>query len=64
MWQDLMAAGALVLVLEGILPFLNPRRYRETMQAITQFNDQTLRGIGLLSMAAGVGLLYFVRTFT
>jgi len=62
MWQDLMAAGALVLVLEGILPFLNPQRYRETMQNITQFNDQTLRTIGLISMVVGVGLLYFVRS--
>lgn len=62
MWQDLLAAGALVLVLEGILPFLNPRRYRETMQNITQFNDQTLRTIGLLSMVVGVGLLYIVRS--
>jgi uncharacterized protein len=62
MWQDLMAAGALVLVLEGILPFLNPQRYRETMQNITRFNDQTLRTIGLISMVVGVALLYLARS--
>ncbi|MGH8598216.1 MAG: DUF2065 domain-containing protein, partial [Gammaproteobacteria bacterium] len=53
-----MAATALVLVLEGVLPFLSPQRYRETMQNLTKFNDQTLRTIGLVSMIAGVALLY------
>ncbi len=62
MWDDLWAALALVLVLEGLMPFANPRRYRETMATVAQFNERSLRFIGLVSMLAGLGLLYVVRT--
>ncbi|MBI2802949.1 MAG: DUF2065 domain-containing protein [Gammaproteobacteria bacterium] len=60
-WQDLFAALALVLVLEGVLPFLNPRRYRATMQTMAQLPDRALRLIGLGSMLAGILMLYLVR---
>ncbi len=62
MWKDLGAALALVLVLEGLLPFLNPRRFRDSMAAIVQFSDRGLRTLGLLSMLGGVILLYVVRS--
>jgi uncharacterized protein len=62
MWQDLGAAIALVLVVEGMLPFLNPQRFRASMQAITQFSDRGLRTLGLVSMLAGVILLSVVRS--
>jgi uncharacterized protein YjeT (DUF2065 family) len=61
MWQDLLAAFALVLVLEGILPFLNPGQFRKTMLMASQFNDRTLRMIGLGSMLVGLAALYVVR---
>jgi len=61
MWNDLLAAVALVLVLEGILPFLNPQGLRKTLLTMSQLDDRTLRWIGLISMTAGVGLLYIVR---
>jgi hypothetical protein len=61
MWQDLFAAFALVLVLEGILPFLNPQQFRKTLLTAAQFNDRTLRLLGLGSMVAGVIALYIVR---
>ncbi len=61
MWNDLFAALALVLVIEGMLPFLSPRRMREAMLAIARMDDRTLRITGLLSMLAGVGLLYLVH---
>jgi Uncharacterized protein conserved in bacteria len=60
-WQDLLAALALVLVLEGILPFLNPRRYRDLLKMLDQMDDATVRRIGFISMLIGVGLLYLVR---
>ena len=47
-WSDLLAALALVLVIEGMVPFLNP-------------HDRTLRITGLVSMLCGVVMLYIVR---
>ena len=61
MWQDLMAAGALVLVLEGVLPFLNPERYRTLMMQLLKLDNRQLRVFGLGSMLVGVLALYLVR---
>lgn len=61
MWDDLLVAIALVLVLEGILPFLNPQGLRKKLLTVSQMDDRTLRWIGLASMTVGVGLLYLVR---
>ena len=61
-WGDLLSALALVLVIEGIMPFLNPGGTRRTMAAISGLDDRVLRVIGLISMIAGALLLYFIRT--
>ncbi len=61
MWQDLFTALALVLVIEGIMPFLNPQGWRQTMSTIAQMDDKALRIAGLVSMVVGVVLLYLVR---
>lgn len=60
-WQDLLSAVALVLIIEGILPFLSPDSLRKTYQRLAEMNDQTVRVSGLVSMIAGVILLSFVR---
>lgn len=61
MWEDLLRAFALVLVIEGIMPFLSPQGLRRTLLAAAQLDDRSLRMIGLISMLAGVGLLYWFR---
>lgn len=61
MWKDLLVAVALLLVIEGILPFLNPRALRITLQQMIKLDDRRLRLIGLGSMLAGVALLYWAR---
>jgi uncharacterized protein YjeT (DUF2065 family) len=61
MWQDLWAALALMLILEGMFPFLNPAGLRRMLQVMADLNDTQLRYAGLTSMLAGVLLLYFVR---
>jgi len=61
MWNDFLAAIALVLVLEGILPFLSPSRLRQTLLLAAQLNDASLRLIGLSAMVLGIVLLYVVR---
>lgn len=61
MWQELGIAFCLLLVLEGILPFLSPRRWREAVVGLAQLEDRQLRLIGLGSMLLGTGLLYWLR---
>lgn len=60
-WQDLLAAFALVLVVEGIFPFLKPEGWRRIMGRIAERPNHALRLLGLMSMLVGVLLLYIVR---
>ena len=60
-WADLFAALALYLVLEGVLPFLNPQAMKRVLATMATLSDRQLRLWGLASMAAGVLLLYLVR---
>ena len=60
-WSDLLAALALYLVLEGVLPFLNPQAMKRVLTTIATLSDRQLRVWGLASMVAGVVLLYLVR---
>lgn len=61
MWQELAVAFSLVLVIEGVLPFLSPRHWRQMVQAAALMNDRSLRLMGLFSMLLGLGLLYWIR---
>ncbi|MDX1252801.1 MAG: DUF2065 domain-containing protein [Gammaproteobacteria bacterium] len=62
MWQDLMAALALLLVIEGIMPFLSPQGMRKTWLLMSQMDDRSLRIAGLVSMLLGLLLLKLVRS--
>lgn len=57
----LLTAFALMLVIEGILPFLMPGLWRETFRRLIEMSDGQIRFIGLTSMLAGLLLLYIVR---
>jgi uncharacterized protein YjeT (DUF2065 family) len=59
--HDLLVAVALMLVIEGILPFASPQGFRNTLMLLGQLDDRTLRIIGVVSMLAGLVLLYLVR---
>ncbi len=61
MWNDLWVALALMLVLEGIVPFLSPDTLRRMLVTMMQMDNRSLRIAGLISMLAGVALLYVVR---
>ncbi len=61
MWSDLLAAIALVLVIEGIMPFINPGGLRRALLMIAQMHDNTLRFTGLTSMILGILLLNLIR---
>jgi uncharacterized protein YjeT (DUF2065 family) len=60
-WQDLLAALALLLVIEGMVPFLNPQSLRRLLETVSQLDDRTLRITGFISMLCGVLMLYIVR---
>ncbi len=60
-WTDLLAAIALLLVIEGMVPFLNPRSLRQMLETVSRLDDRTLRIVGLVSMLIGVVLLTIVR---
>lgn len=60
-WSDLLAAFALYLVLEGLLPFVSPGNWRRSLLMLAQFKDGQLRFFGLASIVAGLGLLLFIR---
>jgi len=60
-WGDLWAAFALYLVLEGLMPFLNPGAMKRTLLQLAGLEERTLRMAGFASMIAGALLLYFVR---
>lgn len=53
-----LPALALMLVMEGVLPFLAPTAWRETFSRMIQFNNGQVRFMGLLSMLAGLALLF------
>lgn len=61
LWSDLLGAFALYLVIEGILPFINPAAMKRAMAVFLQLELRQLRVIGLFSMLSGLVLLYFVR---
>jgi uncharacterized protein YjeT (DUF2065 family) len=60
-WADLWAALALVLILEGLLPFVNPRGYRNMVQQMAAMPEKMLRSVGLGLVVAGVVFLLLVR---
>jgi len=61
MWQDIAGAVALILVIEGILPFINPVAMRRALLMLARMDDHALRFAGLTSMLAGVVILYLIR---
>jgi uncharacterized protein YjeT (DUF2065 family) len=61
MMTILLTSFALMLVIEGVLPFLMPGLWRQTFRKLTEMSDGQIRFIGLTSMLAGLLLLYIVR---
>ena len=61
MSDTLLTAFALMLVIEGVLPFLVPNVWRDAFRRLTDLSDGQIRFIGLTSMLTGLLLLYIVR---
>lgn len=59
-WTDLGRALALVLILEGLLPFLAPGRWRVMLAQIARLDDRVLRTVAMLAIAVGLILLQWL----
>jgi uncharacterized protein len=59
--HEILVAIALMLVIEGVWPFLSPSSFRRALMAVVAEGEGGLRWAGLVSMLAGVGLLYWVN---
>ena len=57
-WHDLFTAIALLLIFEGLLPFLSPETLKKMYQSMIETPESSLRTIGLASIVAGLILLY------
>jgi uncharacterized protein YjeT (DUF2065 family) len=60
-WQVLPAAIALVFIIEGLIPFISPGRWRNMLAMVGQMDDRVIRNIGLGSMLFGLAMLYLVN---
>ena len=60
-WTDLLTAIALVLIIEGLMPFFSPKGWKEVLVKILQMEEKQLRFIGLTSMVIGILILNWVR---
>ncbi|MEX1670044.1 DUF2065 domain-containing protein [Zhongshania guokunii] len=61
MWQELSVALSLVLIIEGLLPFLSPERWRLLAYRMADMDSRSVRIAGLVSMLAGLILLSLLR---
>ncbi len=60
-WQVLPVALALVFIIEGMIPFISPGRWRVMVATVAQMEDRVIRNFGLGSMLLGLLLLYLVN---
>jgi uncharacterized protein YjeT (DUF2065 family) len=61
MWHELAIAFCLMLVIEGIIPFISPGRWRKMLLVLDRIDDNTMRMIGLGSMLTGTILLLMIN---
>ena len=61
-WSDLLAALAIVCIIEGVMPFLNPAGMKRLLNRMAAMEEREMRIIGLVSMLVGLAILYLVRS--
>ena len=61
-WSDFFAALAIVCIIEGVMPFLNPQGMKRLLSKLATLEERELRIGGLLSMAVGLTILFVVRS--
>lgn len=59
---EILTAFALVLIIEGLLPFASPGRYRQMVAQLVMLGDNHIRTVGLVIIVIGLTLLFVVRS--
>lgn len=59
--NEILTAFALVLIIEGLLPFASPSRYRQMVAQLVMLGDNHIRTVGLVIIVIGLVLLFIVR---
>ncbi len=60
-WDDLWAAIALMLIIEGIMPFINPESFCRTLKVVSEMKRKSVRILGMIWIGLGLATLYWVR---
>jgi len=60
-WGDLGAAVALMFIIEGMMPFINPRTFRQMLEMVSQMDERHVRTLGAVWMGLGLLVLYWAR---
>lgn len=60
-WSDFLRALALVLIVEGLWPFISPSHWRNLLTRVADMDDRTLRITGLVSIGIGLIVLRIVQ---
>ena len=60
-WSDLGAAIALMFIIEGMMPFINPGTFRQMLEMVSKMEERSVRTLGAVWMGLGIALLYWVR---
>ncbi|HEY6451365.1 MAG TPA: DUF2065 domain-containing protein [Steroidobacteraceae bacterium] len=61
-WTDFFAALAIVCIIEGAMPFINPQAMKRLLGKLATMEDRELRLGGLFSMGVGLAILFLVRS--
>jgi hypothetical protein len=61
-WSDLLAALAIVCIIEGVMPFINPSGMKRLLNRMAAMEEREMRIVGLVSMLVGLAILYLVRS--
>ena len=61
-WSDLLAALAIVCIIEGVMPFINPSGMKRLLTRMAAMEEREMRIVGLVSMLVGLAILYLVRS--
>ena len=60
-WQALIAGFGFYLLLEGLMPFLNPGGFKKVLSMMQDLPDQQIRRLGALMLVVGIILLFSIK---
>ena len=59
-WQEILTVIAILFIIEGLIPFISPSKYKNFVSSMSKLNFNNLRILGFISMTFGVLLLVFI----